>query len=163
MKVFSIDPGPVKSAFVLWNGAAIIDSAHLENEHLRRVLKIQIHQNETLAIVCEKIASYGMAVGASVFETCFETGRLWEIADSKQRQFHLLERGKVKMHLCQSMRAKDSNIRQALIDRFGAPGTKKNQGLTFGLSGDKWAAFALAVTWFDQNASPQPSKQSAKH
>jgi hypothetical protein len=31
-----------------------------------------------------------------------------------------------KMNICHSMRAKDSNIRQALIDRFGVVGTKKN-------------------------------------
>ncbi len=53
----------------------------------------------------------------------------------------------VKIHLCNHPRAKDPNIRQALIDRFGAPGTKKNQGATYGLAGDMWSALGVAVTF----------------
>ena len=94
------------------------------------------------------IACYGMAVGAEVFETCVWIGRYLEKA---QGDMSRIKRGEVKMHLCHSMKAKDSNIRQALIDRFGAPGTKKAPGLTFGLSGDMWAAFAVAVTYHDNN------------
>ena len=48
------------------------------------------------------------------------------------------------------MKAKDSNIRQALIDRFGPVGTKKNPGWFYGVSKDVWAAIAVGgVTFHD--------------
>jgi hypothetical protein len=42
------------------------------------------------------------------------------------------------------MRAKDANIRQALIDKLGAVGTKKAPGPLYGISGHLWAALAVA-------------------
>ena len=55
------------------------------------------------------------------------------------------------MHLCGSAKAKDSNIRQAIIDRYGGDpkrciGTKKAPGPLYGISADQWAALALALT-----------------
>lgn len=74
------------------------------------------------------IASYGMPVGKEVFDTCVWIGRFQQIAlpnaDTK-----FIYRKDEKMNICHSMKAKDSNIRQALIDRFGEVGTKKNPRL----------------------------------
>ena len=56
-----------------------------------------------------------------------------------------------KMNLCHSAQAKDANIRQALIDRFGDVGTKRNPGWFYGVSKDVWAAIAVGVTWHDKN------------
>lgn len=75
------------------------------------------------------IASYGMAVGKEVFETCVWIGRFIEIARLRKIEVEYIYRKDEKMNLCQSMKAKDSNIRQALIDRFGEVGTKKNPRL----------------------------------
>ena len=97
-------------------------------------------------VVIEMVACYGMAVGAEVFETVFWIGRFWEIA-RRDIGVTRLYRKDVKMHLCNSMRAKDGNIRQALIDKLGAPGTKKNPGPTYGIKADIWAALAVAVTF----------------
>jgi hypothetical protein len=44
------------------------------------------------------------------------------------------------------MKAKDANIRQALIDKIGPQGTKKDPGPTYGISKDVWSALAIAVT-----------------
>lgn len=75
------------------------------------------------------IASYGMAVGKEVFDTCIWIGRFIELAKLQNIDAEYIYRKDEKINLCNSMKAKDSNIRQALIDRFGEVGTKKNPRL----------------------------------
>ncbi len=102
----------------------------------------------------ESIESYGMAVGREVFETVWWTGRFFEAVARRGANASRLPRKAVKLHLCGSVRAPDSNIRIALLDRFGgtelAKGTKKAPGPLFGIKSHEWAALALAVTWWDQ-------------
>jgi hypothetical protein len=55
----------------------------------------------------------------------------------------------VKLALCGDSRAKDANIRQALIDHFGgsaAIGRKAAPGPLSGISRDVWSALAIAIT-----------------
>ena len=70
----------------------------------------------------------------------------------------MVYRHEVKLHLCGSARAKDANVRQALIDRFGpgkelAIGRKAAPGPLYGMTGDCWAALGVAVTDADQRAA----------
>jgi hypothetical protein len=58
----------------------------------------------------------------------------------------LVYRHQVKMHICGHPRAKDSNIRQALIDKLGPVGTKAAPGPLYGVKSHAWAAVAVAVT-----------------
>ena len=147
MDVLAIDPGPAQSAFVVWDGEQIVKSQIAPNEALiDAIRKTGLWAD---ACIIEQIKSYGMSVSDSIFDTVYWTGRFCEAWGNKGF-FDRMPRMTVKMHLCHNSRAKDSNIRQALIDRFGAPGTKKQQGLTYGLKDDLWAAFAIAVTWMDQ-------------
>lgn len=148
--VLAIDPGPTASQFVLWDGQRVLERAHLENadmmQHLSRL--------SAGAEVCfEKVASFGMPVGEEVFETVFWTGRFFQAARDEGRSVHRLTRQAVKLHLCNSARAKDANIRQALIDRFGgkdaAIGRKATPGPLYGVSSHAWAALALAITFAD--------------
>jgi len=62
------------------------------------------------------IASYGMPVGREVFETCLWIGRFIECWCGP---YTLVYRREVKSFLCADSRAKDSNVRQAVIDRYG--------------------------------------------
>lgn len=91
------------------------------------------------------IASYGMPVGKEVFDTCVWIGRFIENSTG----YSYVYRKDEKMNLCHSMKAKDSNIRQALIDRFGVVGTKKNPGWFYGFKADVWQAYAVGVTYLD--------------
>jgi hypothetical protein len=100
------------------------------------------------------IASYGMPVGAEVFETCVWIGRFAERWQHAYGYEHvpprMVYRREVKLHLCGSSKAKDPNVRQALIDKWGgkdkAIGKKASPGPLYGLTGDCWAALAVAVT-----------------
>ena len=92
-----------------------------------------MYNSEYDLLVIEMIASYEMAVGQTVFETCVWIGRFVEIASFNNIKFEYIYRKDEKMNLCYSMKAKDSNIRQALIDRFGPVGTKKNPRLVLWL------------------------------
>jgi len=147
MILLSIDPGCEKSAWVLYNTDSpepIINMGIQENEVLiRKFFEEDFDQGFVDEVVIEMIASYGMAVGASVFETCVMIGRLVQLFS--KLPVSMMYRKDVKMHLCQSMRAKDANIRQALIDKLGPPGTKRNPGGTYGVKADMWSALAVAV------------------
>ncbi len=98
------------------------------------------------------IASYGMGVGKSVFETCVWIGRFIEVIGDNYKYIY---RKDEKMNLCGSMKAKDSNIVQALIDRFApntsnkGKGTKKEPGWFYGFKKDIWQAYAVGVTYYD--------------
>lgn len=80
-------------------------------------------------LVIEMIASYGMPVGKEVFDTCVWIGKFIQTAEDRKIQTKYIYRKDEKMNICNSMKAKDSNIRQALIDRFGIVGTKKKPRL----------------------------------
>ena len=92
-----------------------------------------------------------MAVGAEVFRTVHWSGRFAEALHPTP--VFLLPRKAVKIHLCNSLRAKDANIRQALLDRYGgksaAVGRKAEPGPLYGVHADVWAALAVAVTYAD--------------
>lgn len=150
--ILAIDPGPSESAWVLWDGAKIHGLGKVPNEELAaEACQLASILSDPAVCVIEMIASYGMAVGATTFETCVWIGRFMEIFSSSR--VCRITRNEVKNHICHSSKAKDSNIRQALIDRFGVVGTKKSPGALYGVSKDVWAALAVAVTWFDQNPS----------
>jgi hypothetical protein len=144
MKVLAIDPGPENTAFVFWNGCRISAAAIRPNEAILEMCRL-INRSDELLVAIEMIASYGMAVGASVFETCVFIGRLIEALEPRGIKVRLIFRRDIKLHHCLSTRANDSNVRQALIDKYGAPGTKKAPGLTYGIKKDLWAALAIAT------------------
>jgi hypothetical protein len=147
--IMAVDPGPEKSAFVVFDGERPIRFGKVTNEFLlQTTLPIERHFN-CRQLVIEQIAAMGMAVGAEVFETCVWTGRFIE---AWRGDWDRVKRSEVKMALCGNMRAKDANIRAAIIDRYGpgkdkAIGRKASPGPLYGLSGDCWSALAVAITW----------------
>ena len=168
--ILAIDPGPERSAW-LWLGDGMPVAFAIEPN--ATVLQ-RLHDSgglgwdeEPATLAIESIASYGMAVGAEVFETCVWSGRFiqgwldagilrWREEDSVRRIF----RRDVKMHLCGSARAKDANVRQALIDRYGpgkeaAIGRKATPGPLYGVTSHAWSALAVAVTAADTAATEE--------
>ncbi len=145
--IVAIDPGNEQSAYV-WLDSELrpVRAGIEENHEVVYMLQSELEWDSTMVI--EMVSSYGMPVGESVFETVFWIGRFWQAAEDAGKRAKIYRKD-VKMNLCQSMRAKDSNIRQALIDRFGVVGTKKKQGWFYGFKKDMWAAYAVGVTYHD--------------
>lgn len=151
MSLLAIDPGPTESAYIVAERGAVLGFGIDKNEELLACLRREQFDVEHLAI--EGIQSYGMAVGAEVFQTCIWIGRYIEAATFPST---LVYRSQVKFHLCHNARAKDTNIRQALLDRFGptkerAIGNKAAPGPLYGIKSHCWSALAVAVTWWDLN------------
>lgn len=168
MRILAIDPGNVESAYVILDERKeIIEKGKLFNQQM---LELVTHYACLLSgptkidvTVVEMVASYGMAVGKEVFETVFWIGRFYQAFAERGNRCERMYRMQVKMHLCNDSRAKDGNIRQALIDKLGPPGTKKSPGPTFGVSADIWAALAIAVTFLESGVPPpKPPKQKTK-
>ncbi len=161
MLILAVDPGPEQSGYVLYStdGARVIDMGIVPNIDIMFV----IDDRRIDEMVIEMVASYGMAVGASVFMTCVWIGRFIEHFSSRSTLLYRKQRNEdgmdsVCMHLCKNNRAKDSNIRQALIDKFPPTGggkvpqigTKKQPGPLYGVKEHMWSALALAVTYSEQ-------------
>ena len=146
MIYLGIDPGPFESAFVWWDAEA---------EKVIRLESIPAFGIDSLTIgpllkgvdfvSIEWIECFGMAVGQETFRTVAGIGWFASLLYDRTWSIRLVPRRSVKMHLCNSMRAKDANVRQALIDRFGKVGTKKQPGKLYGVATHYWAALGVAV------------------
>jgi hypothetical protein len=158
--ILAIDPGTTESAYVATVDGRMIEHGKLGNDAmLDRLCELSRlrHVHGRAQLVVEMIASYGMPVGREVFETVRWIGRFeerWLTVTCGEAPFATLYRSTVKLHLCGQTRAKDANVRQALIDRFGpgkekAIGTKAKPGPLYGIKADVWQALALAVTFAD--------------
>lgn len=162
MNLFAIDPGNTQSAYVEIdpNNQPIAFGIHPNHE----LLSI-IRNTRCLRMAIECVASYGMPVGRTVFETAEWTGRFTQqwinswAPDTIPAEPIRIYRQDVKLHICKSPRANDSTIRQALIDRYGpskaeAIGVKNNPGPLYGFKRDLWAALAVAITANETQGEP---------
>lgn len=162
--IFAIDPGTTESAFLRL----------VTTRHPRRYIEItamEIIPNDEMilrlrnlkelhSVVIEMVACYGMPVGKEVFETCVWIGRFTEAARARNEVGYVYRKD-VKMHLCNSMKAKDANIRQALLDIFPQTGggktpqigTKKKPGPLYGIKSHLWSALGVAITFDSQMAN----------
>lgn len=151
MNLIAIDPGTTKSGVIeICDGR--IHGHIFDNEDLELYLHDAAFVEARHRCIIEMIASYGMPVGREVFETCVWIGRF--MAAFGPSKCDRMFRGDVKRHLCQSPRAKDPHVWQALLDRYGpgkekAVGSKKNPGPLYGITSHQRAALAVAVCWID--------------
>ena len=144
--ILAIDSGNTESGYCLMDAETYkpIEFGKIDNtQMLMKVIELKYNK-----LILEMVASYGMPVGASIFETCVWIGRFIQARNCPDYEY--IYRKEEKINLCNSMKAKDSNIRQALIDRFGDVGTKNNQGFFYGFKKDIWSAFAVGCTYLDK-------------
>jgi len=155
MLILGIDPGTTHSGFVLLHSdMSVVEAGHVANAEIFRLL-VEL-DNPQVAIEMVGLYGTGMAVAKDVFWTCVAIGRFYEASPNGAL---LYLRQTIKAHLCGNPKAKDGNIRQALADRLGAPGTKKNPGPTYGVTGHCWQALAVAVCHADGVESISPPRK----
>lgn len=153
-----IDPGSTKSGVAVvrdmgdgkpkisWVNIVVNEKVPFVVEEVTACLNIP---PKTYGLAIEEVRSYGMAVGQTTFDTCVWSGAIftgiWRRVEPAWSLW-LGRKADVCTTICGSTRAKDANIRQAVIDRYGVPGTKKEPGGTYGVTADMWSAVALATT-----------------
>jgi hypothetical protein len=170
--ILAIDPGSTESAWVaLEDGKPVAHAKELNHALLCRLRSGEhapgFNTSLTTLLAIEGIASYGMAVGKEVFDTCMWSGRFREAWEYRGGAVQIVYRKEVKIFHCETSRANDANIRAALIDRFGgkeaAIGFKSAPGPLYGIKSDRWSALAVALTAEGKPAPPplfrDPPKQ----
>lgn len=157
-RILALDPGNTYTGWALIDATTCepIDHGKTDNDTLLAKIYLGEHTDPSLIAdhyAIEMIASYGMSVGAEVFETCVWIGRFTEAIATHPRHLRpeLVKRIPVKVHHCHTAQANDANVRRAVADRFayGQPnfgkGTKKDPGWFYGFNNDVWSAYELAV------------------
>jgi hypothetical protein len=140
MIILGVDPGTVVSGWAMYDDdkRIVIDTGVADNSDMLYCLS----EMPADILALEVFEARGMALGKESIETIIWTGRFMQ---AWPNEWHRVKRSEVKLHLCGTNRAKDANVRQALIDKLGPPGTKKNPGPCYGVSSHGWAALAVAV------------------
>lgn len=173
--MIAIDPGPDRSGWVEMSGGIPVHHDHSLNRDLLEVLHAAHSRVELCAL--EWLQSYGMPAGQDVFRTALWVGRFVERFPGPSV---LVSRPTVKAHVCNSARAKDAHVRQALIDRYGGdqrlrgvkcstcrgrgkvglgrarrdcPVWEIEPGPVAGFASHHWSALAVAVTVIDRGVT----------
>lgn len=156
--ILAIDPGNKESGYCFLNKdytPRIFDK--VDNETLRDLLRFYLTTGMITEAVIEKVASYGMPVGETVFDTCIWIGRFTELLHTCDIPVEYVRRKEYVVDLCGSPKAKDSNVIQYLIDRFASDtpnhgkGTKSDPGWFYGFKKDVWQAYAIGVWYLDKS------------
>lgn len=147
MSIIGIDPGPERSAVVSIDNTGIV-STDFENAELARILS---DTKETVAI--EDFVPYGHSIGHESLATIRWIGVFGWV--TRTCDVTLIPRPDIKAHLCGTRTAKDADVRDALIHRYGpgrekAIGTKKAPGPLYGITSHGWSALAVAVVAMDR-------------
>jgi hypothetical protein len=158
VNILALDPGTTQTGWaIVADDMRVIQHGIEKNSEILEIIR----NFETYAdgkIATEMIASYGMPVGREVFETCIWIGRFIQ-AWRAPEEVIIIYRREVKMHLCGTTRAKDTNVRQAIIDLYeptggGATpqiGTSKQPGPLYGVSSHVWPAIGVGIVAHHQS------------
>lgn len=118
--ILSIDPGSKESAWMIYDGtprkwAKTVNCCLLSDLRSGKLVASRVH------VVIESMVNYAATVGAETFDAIRWAGRFQEAwaEHSGEESVSYITRPEVKLHLCQSMRAKDKDVREALITRWG--------------------------------------------
>lgn len=146
--ILAIDPGNEQSGWCLFANDTVRDSGILPNAEMLDIVWGGHHAKGTVLAI-EMMRARGMPMSNAAMETLVWVGRFkqaWHTPSAVRLQYRM----DIKMHICGAANAKDANVWQALKDRLGEPGTKKNPGPLYGVQSHARAALAVAVYTYDQ-------------
>ena len=166
MIVLGIDSGTTETGWVVWDNSkkAIVPATFFakvpqfknrpklmgkdnNNQLIRFILPVIFETHVVEVVGIEMFAGYGRSVGRSTFDACRWVGRFEELCLTSNLPVTLVYRKMdVCPWICRTVKAKDKDIRAALIKMYGIPGTKKKPGALYGMANDMWSALAIAVT-----------------
>lgn len=169
MRIFALDPGNMDTGWVIYDAAArrVVECGNTPNQELLRKVQTQwsvsLERGEPVpSLVSEMMRARGMPTSNDEMETLVWIGRFKQ-AWHRPDEVRLVYRQDAKLHVTGSPKAKDANVRQALIDHVGKPGTRKAPGPTFGVSNHAWAALCVAVYAAEvPPAAPAPARRRAR-
>jgi|TARA_R110000851_G_scaffold86724_1_gene188849 hypothetical protein len=158
-RILALDTGTTNTGFVyvefiIGELPRLLNFGIIKNQDMLK----EIGESKHDAIVMENFQCMGMAVGISTFNAAIWLGRFIEASrrSHPHQTVHLMHRSAIKMEICGSPRAKDPNIRQAIIDMYpvGQGGGKvpqiginKQRGPLYGVSSHVWSALAVAISF----------------
>lgn len=153
MNIIGIDIGTIKSGIAYYDtNAKMAFGEIVDNKHIFECIQMR----NAYFVALERFECYGMPVGESSFESVRWEGRLMQWYESMfpDRSLYHISRKDVKLCLCGSTRAKDANVRQAIMDRFPKTGggknpvvgIKKQKGPLYSIKSHAWAALGVAIT-----------------
>jgi len=142
VRILAIDPGPTTSGLVIFvDGRVTVAEPKVENHMMLDLVRLSSYD----LLACECIEALYAHVGKETVNTIRLVGRIEEACSARGIDWCGISPQEVKKRVCGTSAAKDPAVRQALIDRLGAPGTKKSPGATYGVSSHAWRALAVAV------------------
>ena len=116
--ILAVDPGTTKSGFVILDEGHVTSSGVLSNREASRWSRV------TPAPWRSRWLPRTAWQSEKMFETVRWIGRFQQ-ASRDPEAVRLVSRRDVKLHLCGSAKAKDANVRQALLDLFPGSGGGK--------------------------------------
>lgn len=121
-QILAIDPGTSKTGYTILDQETMVPIrfAKIPNEEMLELLKTLVEDHPLVAnVVCEFPVARGQMAGNDLFATIEYAGRYHQICEDLGVPFHKFDRKDVKMTVCGNNRAKDPQVRQALIDLYG--------------------------------------------
>lgn len=155
MIILALDVGTEQSGYCFMNSEtyAPLEFGKIDNyQLLERIVMMGMYD----VLVYEEFQSYGMPVGKSTITSITWNGRFIQAAWDRKIPHVPIYRVEEKINLCGTTKAKDANLRQAMIDRFAkfdfknGKGTKDNRDWFYGFSKDAWSAAIIGVTYIDR-------------
>lgn len=156
-RVIAIDPGNNQSALCIIDANTLrpLKIMLAENNEVRNFIR-ELQTDEFDYAAIEMLQSYGNLIGKDILDTAVWIGRFYEVLKRKLvKDPTMIYRKEEALHICQSARAGDTEIRRALIDRFcthdfrTGRGTIKNPDFFKGFKKDLWAAYAVGLTYIE--------------
>lgn len=137
--ILAIDPGPVQSGVVRFDGTRVVFAGVLLNED---VLKIIADDNSDILAI-ERFAATGQPLADESLDTVRWEER-FRLASGDPEAVQMIPRRAVKKAVGAGHRSGDKEVNAALQRIIGPKGTKAAPGPCYGVTSHAWAALGVA-------------------